>query len=260
MGRRFVIMLYEEGASDLTYVNRVGSNYSLRRMVADANSAVRAITAFGDKAFVCDVCSKGRDIIDAELNEKAIRLPLKDLGPLCADGVHGAVLIGAHAMNSAPHAFGSYSINELAWQKYTVNDVEYGDIGLATIFFGNFNVPVIAISGDLAAIREGQTLIENLPGAIVKTSKIRNITDSALSSEKADTLIYNTVVHGLTILKDVKPYTVEPPYSIKVLYNRADYCDDAVRAYLSSGGLNRISALEAEKRLDKIVNFNDLRI
>ncbi len=260
MNRRFVIMLYEEGASNLTYVNRFGSNFSLSRMVADANSAIRAITNFSDKAYVCDVFSKGRDIIDRDLSDKAFRISLKELAALCQDGVHGAFLIGAHAMLSAPQAFGSYSINEMAWHKYTINDVEYGDIGLAATFFGSYNVPIVAISGDLAAVREGQRLIDNLPGAVVKTSMVRNITDSALLPEQANKLIYNTVVHGITILDDIKPFKIEPPYSIKVTYNRADYCDDAIRSYISNGGLKRISAIEAEKRLENIVNFNDLRI
>ena len=258
--KKFAIMLYEEGASGLTHVNRCGGNFALRRMVADCNAAVEAIVSLGAEAYVCDVYGKGRDIIDEELTKKAKRVSLKDLTKLCTDGLDGAMLIGAHAMNSAEHAFCSYSINEAAWQKYSVNNKEYGDIGFATIFFGAYNVPIVAVSGDEAAVKECQALVGDIPCAIVKQTKKRNTTDTCIPENVAEDLIKQACEKGIKNCKNYQPYVVSAPYDIQVEYKRADYCDEAIWAYLNRGGLTRISALVAEKHVEKIVNYNDLRI
>ena len=258
--KKFAIMLYEEGASGLTHVNRCGGNFALRRMVADCNAAVEAIVSLGAEAYVCDVYGKGRDIIDEELTKKAKRVSLKDLTKLCTDGLDGAMLIGAHAMNSAEHAFCSYSINEAAWQKYSVNNKEYGDIGFATIFFGAYNVPIVAVSGDEAAVKECQALVGDIPCAIVKQTKKRNTTDTCIPENVAEDLIKQACEKGIKNCKNYQPYVVSAPYDIQVEYKRSDYCDEAIWAYLNRGGLTRISALVAEKHVEKIVNYNDLRI
>ena len=260
MKKKILRLLFEEGASGLTHTNRFAGNFSLRRMVADGNAAADAIVKNGGEAYLCDVYNKGRDIINEELSKNAKRVYTKDLSALLKEGIDGAVLIGTHAMNSAWQAFGSYSVNETAWQEYRVNGVEYGDIGLAAMFLGAYNVPVVAVSGDLAAVRECQELVGEIPCAIVKTSKIRAITDTCLPEAEAEKLIASASVEGMQKCAQYKPYKVETPCLVRVLYNRADYCDDAVRCYINKGGLNRVSALVAEKSVEKIVDYNDLRI
>lgn len=256
-------MLYEEGASITQkdqWVGRMGSTMSLQRMVADCNTAVEAIDSMGGEAYVCDVYNLGRDIIEAELTEKAKRISTGELKNLCQERIDGAMLIGAHAMNSAPNAFASYSIMEATWQKYSVNGKEYGDIGFATIFFGSYNVPIIAISGDEAAVKECQELVGDIPCAIVKKAKSRNVALATTMGEESDRLIFNACLEGIKNCENYKPYSISAPYAIQVEYKRADYCDEAVWCYISRGGLKRISTLVAEKNIEQIVNYNDLRI
>ena len=55
MNKKFIIMLYEEGASITQkdqWVGRFGTNLSLQRMVADCNAAVNAIISAGAEAYV----------------------------------------------------------------------------------------------------------------------------------------------------------------------------------------------------------------
>ena len=49
------------------------------------------------------------------------------------------------------------------------------------------------------------------------------------------------------------------PYSIKIVYNTPTDCDDAIKSN-SQKGLERIDARTVEKRLDTIIDFNDLRL
>ena len=263
MNKKFVIMLYEEGASlnqKTQWVGRFGSTLSLQRMVADCNAAVDAIVSMGAQAYVCDVYNLGRDVIEKELSPQANQVTVQDLKKLCESGIDGAIFIGAHAMNSAPNAFASYSIMEATWQKYSVNGKEYGAIGYNTIFFGAYNIPVVAVSGDVAAVRECQELVGDIPAVAVKKARSRNTAESLMSSEEAKEQIVKACKIGIENCKEYKPYTVQAPYVIQVEYKRADYCDEAIWAYISKGGLTRISTLVAEKHLEKIVNYNDLRI
>lgn len=263
MNKKFIIMLYEEGASITQkdqWVGRFGTNLSLQRMVADCNAAVDAIISAGAEAYVCDVYNLGRDVLEDELSKQAKRVSIGELKKLCEDGLDGAMLIGTHAMNSALNAFGSYSIAEATWQKYSVNNKEYGDIGFATIFFGAYNVPIITVSGDEAAVQECQALVGDIPCAIVKKAKSRNVAIANVTGKDAENLIKQACEKGIKNCKNYQPYVVSAPYDIQVEYKRADYCDEAIWAYLNHGGLTRISALVAEKHVEKIVNYNDLRI
>ncbi len=263
MNKKFVVMLYEEGASITQkdqWVGRLGSTLSLQRMVADCNAAVEAIVATGAEAYVCDVYNQGRDIIEEELTKKAKRVSTGELKRLCQEGLNGAMLIGTHAMNSALNAFGSYSIVEATWQKYSVNGKEYGDIGFATIFFGAYNVPIVAVSGDEAAVKECQALVGEIPCAIVKKAIKRNVAVATTMGEESEQSIFNACAEGVKNCEHYKPYVISAPYSIQVEYKRADYCDEAIWCYINHGGLKRISTLVAEKFVEKIENYNDLRI
>ncbi len=263
MSKKFIIMLYEEGASldrKDQWVGRFGSTLSLQRMVADCNTAVEAIVAAGAEAYVCDVYNLGRDVIESELTKKAKRVSTGELKKLCSEGVDGAMLIGTHAMNSAPNAFGSYSIAEATWQKYSVNGKEYGDIGFATIFFGSYNVPIVAVSGDEAAVKECLALTGDIPCAIVKKAQKRNVAIATMTGEEAEKQIAKACTEGIRNCKNYIPYTVSAPYYIQVEYKRADYCDEAIWCYINHGGLKRVSTLVAEKYVEKIINYNDLRI
>lgn len=261
MRRHILIMIYEEGISNLIDIQMLGSDYVLKRMLADANSAIKAVTSLDYRAYVCDVFEKLGEQLKPENSKNVFRVRVNDLAKLCQDRfrLDGVVLVGAHAKNHAPQSFASYSVNKATIDRYFINGIECGDIGLAMTYFGAYNIPVIAITGDLAAIAEAQGLVENLPGAVVKTADVRERTNSALSPSQADSLIFETVLFGVSICEDIMPYKMEPPYSIKIVYNTPADCDNAIKRN-SQKGLKRIDPCTLEKRLDMIIDFNDLRL
>ena len=260
MKKKILIMIYQEGASGLTYMNRCGGNYALRRMVKDGNAAAEAIVKAGGEAYICDVCAKGRDIIDNELTKKAKRVSLGEIPALCKSGLNGVALVGIHAMNNAEQAFGSYSVNETAWYEYTINGKLSGDIAMAATYFGSKGIPIIAVTGDLAAVKECQDLVGNIPAGVVKKAKVRNVTYEALDETEGEALVASVCVEGMRNSDKIKPYVVPGPYCVQVKYNRADYCDEALAYYMGDKSFQRISALVAEKRKETLELFNDLRI
>ena len=260
MKKKILIMLYQEGASGLTYMNRCGGNYALHRMVCDGNAAVNAIIGAGGEAFVCDVCGKGRDILTDELTKDAKRVSLGELNTLCKSGLDGVVLVGVHARNDAERAFGAYSVNEVAWNEYTINGKISGDIAMSAVYFGSFGIPLVAVTGDFAAVKECCDLVGDIPFAVVKKAKIRNVTYEALSESEGEAAVASACAEGTKQAENIKPYIESAPFCVQVKYNRADYCDEAEICYLGNKAFRRVSALVAEKRKDKLEHYNDLRI
>jgi D-amino peptidase len=255
--KKFLVMMYQEGASLLDFENRVGSNFALRRMVADAMTAATAFAELGAEVFVCDVYCRGRDIYEEEFSAPATKVKLADLEKLCLEGLTGVALIGIHAMNGAADAFYSYTVNETAWHEYYLNGNMLGDIGIAAAYFGAFNIPIIAVSGDKMACEEAKSLLGDLPCAIVKTALKRNVAKS-LTEEEAKEEIGKACQMGAEKAKQIAPYVVEQPCEVKVRFNRVDFCDDCMS--YNFGVAKRIAPLVAAKTIEKICKYDDLRI
>lgn len=255
--KKFLVMMYQEGASLLDFENRVGSNFALRRMVADATTAVNAFAELGAEVYVCDVYGKGRDIFEDEFAAPATKIKLADLEKLCLDGLAGVALIGIHAMNGAENAFYSYTVNETAWHEYYLNGKMLGDIGLAAAYFGAFGIPVVAVSGDEAACNEAKNLLGNLPRAVVKTALKRNVAKS-VSEEEAREEIIKACNAGYESVGERLRYVVQQPCEVTVRFNRVDFCDDCMM--YNFGVAKRVSPLVASKKVEKIHKYNDLRI
>lgn len=257
MKNKILIMMYQEGASLLDFENRIGSNFALRRMIADAATAATAFDELGAEVYVCDVYGRGRDIYEEEFNAPATKVALGDLEKLCLDGLSGVALIGAHALNGAADAFYSYTVNETAWHEYYLNGKMLGDIGIAAAYFGAFDIPVIAVSGDKAACDEAKSLLGNLPRAIVKTAIKRNLAKS-LSEEDAKKEIVKACKEGYERIDEMIAYVVQQPCEVSVRFNRVDFCDDCMM--YNFGVAKRISPLVAAKTVERIRKYNDLRI
>lgn len=254
--KKILVMMYQEGASGLDAC-RMGSNFALRRMVADANVAIEAFANLGAEVYVCDVYSKGRDIAEEELSPLAQKIALKDLESLCENGLCGVAMIGTHAKNGAADAFYSYTVNETAWHEYRLNGVVLGDIGIGAAYFGAFGVPVVALSGDRAACEEARALLGDIPTAQVKWATKRNVAKS-LPLDKAAEEIATACQKGYAEIANCKPLTFETPYTVSITYNRVDYCDDSM--VYSFGLAKRIAPLVSEKTVEKIRKYGDLRI
>ena len=254
--KKILVMMYQEGASGLNEC-RMGSNFALRRMVSDANTAIETFSELGAEVYVCDVYSKGRDIAEEELSFRAQKVKLRDLETLLERGIDGVAMIGAHAKNGAADAFYSYTVNETAWHEYRLNGTVLGDIGVGSVYVGAFGVPVIALSGDKAACEEACELLGNIPVAQVKTATKRNYA-KGIPLEEAKNEIIKACQKGYAEISNRTPLIFQSPYTISITYNRVDYCDDSI--HYNIGIAKRVSPLVSEKTIEKIRKYDDLRI
>ncbi len=255
---KVLIMMYQEGASGLDGGNRKGGNYALNRMVHDANLAADTFSEMGLKAFICDVYGVGRDIFAENMTPNATKISIAEVPALCKSGeLIGAVMTGQHAKNGAPHAFMSYTVNEVAWFEYRLNGVVMGDIGIGAAFLGAFGVPVLAVCGDKAACLEAKELLGEIPVAEVKSAQIRNWA-KCLPEEKADGLICEACKSAFEKFAQIPPFAVSAPYHVSVTFGRADFADDCIM--YNDGKAKRITPLICEKTTEKVEKYIDLKV
>lgn len=253
--KHYLIMMYQEGASGLSSATRLGSNFAIERMVNDANVAAEVLFADGtNKVYICDVYGKGREIFARNKTSVAEAVNIDELSKIC-EKLSGAVLVGAHAQNGAENAFLSYTVNDIAWLKYRLNGVTMGDIGIAAAYLGAYGVPIVGITGDAAAVSEARAMLGDIPSAIVKTATVRN-TAVCISEESARLKI--AAVSRSALRFSGKPYTIHVPCNVEVTYSRTDFCDDCMMYNI--GVARRVSPLVADKTVDVICEYNDLRL
>ena len=254
---KVLVMMYQEGASGLDGGNRKGGNFALTRMVHDANLAADVFSEMGLEVLICDVYGVGRDIFADGMTPNATKISIADVPALCQSGeLIGAVMTGQHAKNGAPHAFMSYTVNEVAWFEYRLNGVVMGDIGIGAAFLGAFGVPVLAVCGDQAACLEAKEFLGDIPCAEVKSAQIRNWAN-CLPEDKADELIRAACKKAFETFGERKPFVVAAPYTVSVTFGRADFADDCIM--YNDGRAKRISPLVCEKPTEKVEKYMDVK-
>lgn len=86
-----------------------------------------------------------------------------------------------------------------------------GNAGIA----GHFNVPVIMISGDDAIVKEAQSILGNIEGAVVKWAYGFHAART-LVPEAAYDLIRDKVKKAIGRLKEFRPYKPASPLQLDV--------------------------------------------
>jgi D-amino peptidase len=95
---------------------------------------------------------------------------------------------------------------------------------------GHFNVPVIMISGDDAAVKEVSSIVGDIEGAVVKWSYGFH-SAKTMMPEAAHDLIREKVKKALGRLKDFKSYKLKTPVQLDVRFK--NYRPSELLSYLS---------------------------
>ena len=173
--------------------------------------------------------------VDVELlhPECSLVMHAGDAGPAGYDESFDAMfLCGLHAMAGAEGGVLSHSFTPLI-ENLWLNGLKMGEIGLNMASFGDRGIPAVFVSGDEAAVREAQALVPGIEGAIVKWGleekeklgalSVRKAV--SLSPEKARDVIRNAAKHAMEKIVSVKPFKLEPPYTMRVQYIEAKYAE-----------------------------------
>jgi D-amino peptidase len=149
----------------------------------------------------------------------------------------GAIFIGYHASTTNPegvraHTFSSANLADVKLNERSVSEGAWG-----AAIAAHFGVPVLAVSGDDAAVQEVQALVPGVEGAVVKRAYGFHAART-LSPEASRRLIAEAVRKGMTRRGQAPTFRVATP--VKVEFRFKNYRPAEVAAWLP--GVERVDA------------------
>lgn len=140
-----------------------------------------------------------------------------------------AIFIGYHASTTNPTGVRAHTFSSATLTKVTLNGVEMSEGAWNAAVAGHFNVPVVMVSGDDAAVAEIRKVVGNLEGVQTKTSLGFH---SAITQtpQAVQALIGPAVKAGLARRAALTPYKPQGPLVVDVTFKH--YLPAELLAYL----------------------------
>jgi D-amino peptidase len=198
-----------------------------RLYTEEINAAVRGAKSAGATEVVvmdCHGAGKGYDfnsLIAEELDpfcEFVVQEEWTEYTGFLEDGVDAALFVGMHAMAGAGDGLLNHTVSGSDFQNLWFNGTQVGETGINAALCGTWGCPVLLVTGDGAACREGKellgggvTTVQVKQGLAVKSARM-------LAPKRARELVEAGTKQALSDLKAVRPYDPGKPCEIKVEY------------------------------------------
>jgi len=231
---------------------------SCRKLTDDINAAVDGYFAAGaEKVYVEDGHGTGKNFLPGTLDERAILVDgINDYNRLTKSGtLTAAAMIGTHAMAGTENAFLDHTQSSQSWFDYTINGRSCGEIAQSAVFLGRYDVPIIMVSGDIAACEEGRRFLGDIATAPVKRAVGRNRAVS-LDAKAARALIRQAAIDSVRLIGKIKPFKILFPAELRLVFQRTDYCESAC----GRPGIEKVGPRTARKCIADIDSYLDLMI
>ncbi len=150
---------------------------------------------------------------------------------------HAVLFIGYHSGTTNPAGVRAHTISSARLADVRINGTSMPEAGINAAVAGHFNVPVVMISGDDAAVEEARTLLGAVEGAVVKRS-ISFHSANTLTPQAGAALIKERVKAGLAKRASLRPHVLRGPVRLDVTFK--NYTPAEIAAYLP--GVQRITA------------------
>ena len=211
-------------------------------MTAEALAAVEAAKESGaGEIVVVDAHGNGQNLLIERFpaDVRVIRSWPRPL--MMMEGIDSsfsaAVFIGYHSATTNSRGVRAHTISSANLAAVEINGIAVGESGINAAIAGHFGVPVVAISGDDAAVAEAQQLIGPIEGAIVKKA-LSFHSANTLTPQAGLVLIREKVKAGLSRRASLRPYVVRGPIRLDITFK--SYTPAEIVAYLP--GIQRLTA------------------
>jgi len=207
-----------------------------RIMTEEVNAAIDGAAEAGAGEFVvADGHDLGTNILIEELDQRA-RLhsggnsPLSMVQGLDAT-ISGVIFIGYHARSGSENAVLAHTWSSGQIANVWLNGILIGEYGLNAAVAGQFNVPVIMVSGDQTTCAQAQELLGSLETSVVKQST------GYFSAECLPTSITLPLIHDKArkaVLRIIagsapKPYIIPKPVKLTIEFRQPQFAERALR-------------------------------
>lgn len=210
---------------------------SQKLLTEEVNAAVDGLAAGGAADIVVwDGHDSGRTLSVLDINPKARLFLGRPVPPtLGLDSSYNAVIfIGQHSRAGTEKGILSHSYDSEGIQNMWINSQPVGEIGGRVMLAGYFGVPVIMLSGDVAACKELREMVPNAECAAVKEGVSRTA-GYMLPHAAACKLIFQKARDAMTHVADFKPYRMTGPVELKV-----EFTTRSAATFLPRDGVEQI--------------------
>ena len=227
---KLYIMTDLEGATGVVghwdIIDPPGAEYlaSRRLLTGDVNAAIEGASEAGaNEILVHDAHGESRvhGILIEQMDARARLIRGKSIYELEGlDETYDAMfIIAAHSMAGTAKGVLSHTESDSIVNMW-INGRRVGEIGIFAAMAGHFKVPTVLVTGDLAATKEAKDLITNVETVSVKEGRSR-FSAICLPPDVTRRMIRETAVKALGEIDEIKPYTFEPPITVRIEYQDA---------------------------------------
>lgn len=204
-------------------------------MTQEANTAIEAAFAGGATEVVLSDSHGNAENLLIEKMPKNVLLVRGFPRPLeMMQGIDetfdGVIFLGYHASTANPQGVRAHTFSSARLADVKLNNISMTEGSFNAAVAGYFNVPVIMVSGDDAAVKEVTSVVGDIEGAVVKWNYGFH-SAKTMMPEAAYDLIREKVKAAMGRIKTFKPYKVKTPVQLDVRFK--NYRPSELLSYLS---------------------------
>jgi D-amino peptidase len=202
-----------------------------RLYTGEINAAVRGARAAGATEIVvmdCHGAGEGwtfNSLIPEELDpacEFVVQNEWTEYVEYLEQGVDAALFVAMHAMAGTRDGVLAHTVSGSSWWRLRFNGIEVGETGINAALCGQWACPVLLVTGDEAACREGTTLLGDRLTTVAVKKGLGRFSARQLPAPRARELIEDGAKRALGDLKAVAPFDAGRPAEITVDFNTSD--------------------------------------
>lgn len=226
-GKRIFVSVDMEGIGGVVSDQQIGSaGFEYQRfrelMTEEANAAIAAAREAGASEFVvADSHGSFQNLLVDRLpaDVQLVRGTPRPLGMLQGidDSFDGVVLLGYHASTVNPDGVRAHTFSSANLADVKLNGGSVTEGAWNAALAGHFGVPVLAVSGDAAAVAEVQARLPGVEGAVVKWPYGFH-SARVLSPEASRQAIRAAVASALRRRAELVPYRLSAPLEVEIRF------------------------------------------
>lgn len=203
-------------------------------MTQEANAAIEAAVAGGATEIVLsDSHGNAENLLIEKLpkNVLLVRGFPRPLGMMQGidETFDGVIFLGYHSSTANPTGVRAHTFSSARLADVRLNNVTMSEGSFNAAIAGHFNVPVIMVSGDDAAVAEVRSVVGDIEGAVVKWN-VGFHSAKTMMPEAAYGLIRDKVKASMGRIKSFKPYKAQAPLRLEVRFK--NYRPSELLSYL----------------------------
>lgn len=209
-----------EGCSQLTNREQLNGNEGPLRMAQDINACIEGCFLAGaTEVIVRDGHGGGVNVDPALINPKARLIQGPTPGERFKDikGSEALILLGYHGMAQTKNALFAHSYSSATIQMMYLNGKPVGEIGIDASIAGEYNVPVVMVSGDDKTMKEATKWIPGVVTCRVKKGT-SHLSGKCLTLVQSYNKITKKTVQAMKKRNSIKPVQANYPATVRWEY------------------------------------------